>query len=174
FPIMWVAFRLVELIFAIQRVHWGEFAPALDVVADFYGYVHMLDTTFLYKWREGKLAGKKGTVKRLVAGGVETEAGETIGADLIICANGFSKTYEYLPSEVRAALGVEKDGLYLYRHCIPAQFRDLSIAFCGSEVATISNIMTHGLHAEYICRMLTGRMELPSRDDMSSSVANMK
>ncbi|CAE8602742.1 unnamed protein product, partial [Polarella glacialis] len=59
FPIMWVAFRLVELIFAIQRGHWGEFAPALDVVADFYGYVHMLDTTFLYKWREGKLAGKK-------------------------------------------------------------------------------------------------------------------
>lgn len=174
FPIMWAAFRIVELVFAIQRGHWGEYAPDLDVVSDFYGYAHVLDTTFLNKWRDGSLSGKKGTVKRLTADGVETTTGETIKADLIICATGFKKDYSYLPPAVASSLGAEKDGLYLYRHILPANVRDINLAFCGSEVATISNIMTHGIHAEYICRMLTGRMEIPSAQDMKDSIEKMK
>ena len=46
----------------------------------------------------------------------------------------------------KAALDVQEDGLYLYRHIFPPGVADL--AFCGSEVATISNIVTHGIHAE--------------------------
>ncbi len=41
----------------------------------------------------------------------------------------------------QAKLGVERDGLYLYRHMLPASVPDL--AFVGSEVATISNIATY-------------------------------
>lgn len=161
FPIMWLAFRLVELVFAIQRGQWGEFAPKLDVVADFYGYGQVLDTTFLSKWRGAKLKGKLGEVKKLVAGGFETQAGDKYEVDLIICATGFKKTYDYLPDPAKEKLQVQSDGLYLYRHCIPPAVRDINIAFCGSEIATISNIATHGLHAEYICRMLTGKLKEP-------------
>jgi dimethylaniline monooxygenase (N-oxide forming) len=142
FPIMWLAFRVVELIFAIQRGQWGEWAPTQDVVTDFYGYGHITDTTLLNKWRQGALRGKKGTVKSLVAGGVETVDGETIKADLIICATGFKKTYDYLPSEVRLSLAVESDGIYLYRHCVPSNVRAINLAFCGSEVATASKLST--------------------------------
>jgi len=174
FPLMWVAFRIVEFLFKIQRGQWGSYAPKLDVVADFYGYAHVLDTTFVSKWRQGKLQGKKGTVKRLVKGGAETEEGEVIQADVVVCATGWKKTYDYLPRKVQDALQVESDGLYLHRHVIPAKIRDISLAFCGSEVATISNIMTHGLHAEYICQVLTGKMALPSETDMSSEVDKMR
>jgi len=174
FPLMWVAFRIVEFLFKIQRGQWGSYAPKLDVVADFYGYAHVLDTTFLNNWREAKLQGKKGEVKRLVKDGVETESGEVIEADVVICATGWKKTYDYLPTNVRESLNVESDGLYLHRHCIPAKVRDISLAFCGSEMATISNIATYALHAEYICRMLVGTMALPSEAEMSGECDKMR
>jgi len=174
FPIMWLAFRLVELIFAIQRGHWGEYAPKLDVVADFYGYAQVLDTTFLSKWRSGTLKGKRGEVARLCAKGVETSDGTIIEADLVICATGFGKTYDYLPPRAVQALGIEADGLYLYRHCLPAGVRELRLAFCGSEVATISNIVTHGILAEYITRVVTGRLNLPTQVAMEQDVERTK
>mmetsp|Transcript_58479 Transcript_58479/g.163070 ORF Transcript_58479/g.163070 Transcript_58479/m.163070 type:complete len:503 (+) Transcript_58479:111-1619(+) len=174
FPLMWIAFRIVELLFKIQRGQWGSYAPKLDVVADFYGYAHVLDTTFLSKWRQAKLHGKKGAVQRLVKGGVETESGEVIDADVVVCATGWKKTYDYLPAGVQQALGVESDGLYLHRHCIPAKVRDISLVFCGSEVATISNISTYALHAEFICRMLEGSMALPSEPEMRGECETMR
>jgi len=173
FPIMWVAFRLVELIFMIQRGHWGSYYPKLDVVADFYNVAAVLDTTFINKWRSGKLKGKKGAVKRLVKGGVETEAGETIEVDTIICATGHEKQY-FEPPKVKELLKRDDDGLYLYRQFIPPKVRDLHIAFCGCEVATISNIMTHGLHAEYICRVLGGSVALPSDAEMEAQCDRLR
>jgi len=174
FPIMWVAFRIVELLFACQRGQFGCYYPKLDVVADFYGYGHVLDTSFIGAWRAGKLKGQKGTVARMVKGGVVTEAGESISADLIICATGFRKAYDYLPAKVQAALTVEDDGLYLYRHCIPAAVRDINLAFCGSECASISNIMTYYLHAEYICRILSGYVSLPDEGQMRAECDTMR
>jgi len=166
FPIVWIAFRIVELIFRIQRGHWGIYTPERDVVADFYGYGHLLDTSFISRWRKGELKGQVGEVRRLVKGGAETMTGEVIPADLIICATGFKKSYDYLPTRAKESLKIEPDGLYLYRHIVPANIRDLHIAFCGSECATGSNIATYGLHAEWISSVLDGTVALPSEEEM--------
>jgi dimethylaniline monooxygenase (N-oxide forming) len=45
------------------------------------------------------------------------------------------------------------------------------IAFVGSEVATISNVATHGLQAEWVARLLTGGVALPSDSDMAAGIA---
>jgi len=166
FPIMWVAFRLVELIFAIQRCHFGRHWPSLDVVSDFYGFAHVLDTEWVSCRRSGKIVTLKDEIARLEPGKVVLASGKELPAELVVCATGFKKTYDYLPKEAKADLGPEPDGLYLYRHFLPAKVRDLSIAFCGCEVATISNIMTHGLLAEYICRVLKGLVQLPTEEQM--------
>jgi dimethylaniline monooxygenase (N-oxide forming) len=172
YPIMWVAFKLVTLIFSVQRGHWGEYRPETDLVSDFFGYAMVLAPDFLYKWRAGKLTGKKGEVAKLVADGVELKSGEKLQADIIICATGFKKTYDYL--ENKAQLDIQDDGHWLYRHMIPKNVRDLNMAFCGSEVATITNIMTYAIHAEYICRMLKNELTLPSVEDMEAEVERMK
>jgi len=173
-PIMWVAFKLVAFIFALQRGHWGEYRPKTDMVADFFGYAMVLDTSFINKWRAGSLTGKRGEVARLSADGVELKSGEKLQADVIICATGFRKTYKYLPKEAQSMLDIQSDGLWLYRHMIPPSVRSLSLAFCGSEIATITNIMTHAIHAEYICRMLSNRLTLPSEADMVAEAERMK
>jgi hypothetical protein len=69
-------------------------------------------------------------------------------------------------------LGVEDDGLYLYRHCLPPRVANL--AFVGSEVATVSNVMTHAVQAEWVARVMAGTVALPSADAMAADVAASK
>jgi len=173
FPIMWVAFRLVELIIAIQHCMFFEHLPPYDVVKDFYGHAHILNREFFRLRGAGSLISKQGEIAKLENGKVILKSGESIDADLVICATGFEKTYDYLPSEVQKQLMLEADGLYLYHHCIPAGVRKLNLAFCGSEVASISNIMTHGIHAEYICRIFKGLVQLPSDEEMNAECKTM-
>lgn len=178
FPIMWLAFRLVELIFALQRWCFGQYWPSLDVVADFYGYAHVTDLEYVRKRQAGELKAVRGEVARIQHGSSSREvvltSGESIEADLIICATGFQKTYDYLPAATKAELRPEEDGLYLYRHMLPPAVRKLRLAFCGSEVASISNIMTHGLHAEYLCRVMKNLLPLPTEEVMKEEVETMK
>lgn len=188
-------FRLVEEAVALQLGQYGDYRPADDIVRDFYGYAHILSYAFKDAKASGKLAAQRGQVVRLVANGVVVTSPCTAGCrggappqdpsackalseeytvpcDLVLCGTGFKKTYAYLPETERAALGVEADGLYLYRHIFPPSVPDL--AFCGSEVATVSNILTHALHAEYITRVLSGDLKLPSPKLMAAEIAEMK
>ncbi len=71
-----------------------------------------------------------------------------------------------------AALDVQADGLYLYRHMLPPKVADL--AFVGSEVATISNIATHAIQAEWLAAALKGRVTLPSQAEMAAEVEGVK
>ena len=45
----------------------------------------------------------------------------------VVCKalTGFSKSYDYLDEVTKANLGVEKDGLYLYRHILSLNVPDL-------------------------------------------------
>ena len=61
-------------------------------------------------------------------------------------------------------LAKEKDGLYLYRNVIPPRLPDF--AYVGAEVSTFNNILTHGLQAEWLARIIDGRVPKPSRGKM--------
>jgi len=197
--IMRLVFRLDEEIFACQLGQYGDYRPKDDVVKDFYGYAHVLNYDFKKARSAGTITAERGVVVRLEQGGVvmknppktrccwgdsqskdpETYAKiseswdeYTIPCDLVVCATGFKKTYAYLPEKERAGLALESDGLYLYRHMFPAAVPDL--AFCGSEMATISNTMTFAVQAEYITRVLSGDVVLPSQADMVEEIDIMK
>ena len=189
-------FRLVEELIAFHLGHYGDYRPSMDVVKDFYGYGHVLSSEFKESKAAGNVSLMRGEVVRLVKGGaivksppktaccwgdspsdLEAYDYEALGeeqmvpCDLVICDTGFTKTYDYLPATDREALGVQTDGLYLYKHIFPAAVADL--AFCGSEIATITNVMTHALHAEYITRVLTGSIVLPGQVEMQKSINEM-
>lgn len=94
-----------------------------------------------------------------LASGAAAPAELSVQCDLIVCATGYKKTYQYLPAAERGALKIEADGLYLYRNMFAPDVPGL--AFCGAEIATISNIMTHAIQAEYIARVVAGSLALP-------------
>ncbi len=175
-PIMRPIFGVVEALFAFQLALRGARAPPLDVVADFYGFGQVLDSTFQERAADGRIRVVRGEGGALTRGGLALRgAGEgaaPLPCDLVVAATGFKKGYQYLPEGARGSLlrgaGGGEDGLYLYRNIIPTGVQDL--AFVGSEVATISNVATHGIQAEWLTRVLQGRVALPAAADMQRSV----
>lgn len=67
----------------------------------------------------------------------------------------------FLSGEIRGQLGIQEDGLYLYRNILPPRFQGL--AFVGAEVATFNNILTGGLQAQWLKRALLGKVKVPER-----------
>merc|ERR1712167_179642 len=96
-----------------------------------------------------------GAIARYTTEGVDLKReGASIAADL--------------DAEVQAQLQLQRDGLYLYRSVLPVSVP--GIAFLGSEVSTFNNVLTHGLQAAWLSRVLTGEISLPSRGKLQAAI----
>merc|ERR1711870_28591 len=73
---------------------------------------------------------------------------------------------------LQARLNRQRDGLYLYRNIFPTQVRDL--CFIGAETSTFNNILTQGLQALWLRRVLSGEVQLPAPDAVEAAVARDK
>ena len=116
----------------------------------------------------------RGAIERYTPTGVALKQGQgdsaspSIDCDMVVFGTGFTKNYDYLEPSVRAALQVQRDGLYLYRSMLPVGVPDL--AFLGAEVSTFNNILTHGLQAAWLSAVLCGDVKLPKAGEMQRSV----
>jgi cation diffusion facilitator CzcD-associated flavoprotein CzcO len=167
--VMGPVFALVGELFAFQLGQKGpRRVKGTDVVRDFYGFAQVHDTTFKSMVASGKVKPVTGRVEKLEADAAVLTDGTRVLADVIVLGTGFTKSYDVFDASTRSKLGVQADGLYLYRNVLPPSVPDL--AFVGSEVATISNITTHGLQAEWLARLLTGKVALPAPEAMEAAV----
>jgi dimethylaniline monooxygenase (N-oxide forming) len=172
-------FRLVELIFSTQLGYRPS--PPSDVVHDFYGYGHVMDSDFKQVVKAGRVESvtHPGPIKlsargvELVSPGKGGASKSLIECNTLVCATGFKKDYSIFDEATRQALDVQPDGLYLYRHMIPPRV-PTGLAFVGSEAASISNIATHYLQAEWLAGLLSGKFKLPSQEAMASEVESFK
>lgn len=128
------AFSILEKIFSFQ---FGlNETPKIPLVKDLFNGVQILNYDFYNSLKNGKI--KKIKKEELDACIKES--------DIIICGTGFTKDYSiFYDSE---SLGVEKDGLWLYKNIIHPNIKNL--AFIGSEVSTFNNILTHYLQAKWL------------------------
>jgi dimethylaniline monooxygenase (N-oxide forming) len=165
-------FSIVEALIGYQLGFKGDYMPKDDIVKDFYGYGHVVDTSYKKACQRNEIDTIKDSVKKLTKNTVILESGKEIPCDLLICATGYQKSYDMFDLETKELLQIDKDGLYLYKHCVPVNVPDLF--FVGSEVATISNITTYGIQAEWLKSILTGKFILPKKDNMSRDVEDMK
>merc|ERR1719164_309005 len=119
--------------------------------------------------RSGALRVRKDAIARYTTEGVDLKReGASICADLVVYGTGFVKNYDYLDADVKARLQPQRDGLYLYRSLLPVSVP--GIAFLGSEVSTFNNVLTHGLQAAWLSKLLTGAMALPPPRQMQAAV----
>lgn len=173
-PLMAGAFTVVEMLFALQfRNMSGSTSPLFkcDVVSDFYGAAQVLDYSFRDLVSAGKVDWKIGNPEAYSKHGLLVN-GQELPADLIVYGTGFEKDYSVLSEDVRSKLGIEADGLYLYRHTLPPRVPRL--AFVGSEVATISNISSYGLQSAWLGKVWSNQVELPSTEKMEKEIQEMK
>ncbi|KAG2482298.1 hypothetical protein HYH03_018762 [Edaphochlamys debaryana] len=110
----------------------------------------------------------KGEINRFVRNGVILQDGSFLAADVVLYCTGYTKSYEFLDGDMRSRLGLQKDGLYLYRNCLPHAIPH--VAFIGSEVSTYNNILTHGLQALWLAHVLSGDIKLPPSSWMADDI----
>merc|ERR1712194_103603 len=102
--------------------------------------------------KAGKVEALKGSLEKVTPDRVILQDGTELPADIIVFGTGFTKNYDLLDRLIQNKLDREKDGLYLYRNVLPPRLPN--IAFVGSEVSTFNNILTHGLQAEWLARVI--------------------
>merc|ERR1711998_285479 len=168
-PLKWLVWRLVELIFAWQFRLSGELLPTSRIEIDVFTGGQILTYEARDMIRSGALKVRKDAIARYTPDGVDlARNGVSITADLVVYGTGFVKNYNYLDADVQAQLQLQRDGLYLYRSVLPVSLPGL--AFLGSEVSTFNNVLTHGLQAAWLSKLLTGAMALPPSREMQKAV----
>jgi len=172
-PLKWLWWRIVELLFWCQFRLPREQVPKSRIEMDLFSGGQILTYEFRDMCRRGQIKYNLGAISHFEEDGVVLKDGSKLEADLVIYGTGFAKNYDIFDkSSVQSLLDLERDGLWLYRNMIPAQLRDL--AFIGCEVSTFNNILTHGLQALWLQRLLTGKLRLPSGGDMEREVGRDK
>jgi len=167
-PLKWLFWRIVELMFRVQFRLSGDAVPEIPIEIDLFTGGQILSYEFRDMLCEGHVESMKGSIDHFVEDGVVLADGTHLQADVVIYGTGFGKSYKIFDEATQQKLAVERDGLYLYRNIIPAAVADL--AFVGSEVSTFNNILTHGLQALWLQRLLSGKMRLPRRSIMHQAV----
>ncbi|KAF6256154.1 hypothetical protein COO60DRAFT_1640917 [Scenedesmus sp. NREL 46B-D3] len=112
-----------------------------------------------------------GEVERLRRDGLLLRSGGAVGADVLLYCTGYNRSYEFIDEGLRARLGLQKDGLPLFRHMLPPQLPGL--AFVGCEAGSFNTPLTAGLQAEWLAAVVAGQVELPSQQAMQEDVRKM-
>jgi cation diffusion facilitator CzcD-associated flavoprotein CzcO len=167
-PLKWLVWRLVERIFAFQFALSKEMTPSSRIEIDVFSGGQILTYEARDMIKAGDLKVCKNSIATYTASGVDLLDGASIACDLVVYGTGFAKNYAYFNASTQAKLQLQKDGLYLYRSMLPVGVP--SLAFLGSEVSTFNNILTQGLQAAWLSKVLSGKISLPPPCQMHHAV----
>ncbi|MDX1646380.1 MAG: hypothetical protein R3304_04475 [Longimicrobiales bacterium] len=177
-PLVWLWWRLVEILLIAQcrlsskRGRRLGLIPSRPVEIDTLGEATMLPRPELYRClRDGSIEPQKSEVSALTASGVVLANGETREADVVVLGTGWETDHSFLSEDVRARIGYECDGSYLYRQMIAPDVPGL--VFVGSA-STIENIATYAIQARWLAKLLAGVHALPEIAEMRRDVTEMK
>lgn len=168
-PVKWIWWRVVETMFKTQFKLAKEHTPKAPMETDLFTGGQILTYEFRDMLEKGEVGFKIGAIDQIKEKSVILTDGTELEADMLIYGTGFKKSYDLFDTTfVQPQLMLEKDGLYLYRNIIPPGVPNL--AFIGCEVSTFNNILTHGLQALWLQRLLTGEMALPGMGGMAKTI----
>jgi dimethylaniline monooxygenase (N-oxide forming) len=167
-PLKWVWWRIVEQMFKVQFGLPKEMIPDTPIDIDVFTGGQILNYECRDMLKAGRVNAVKGSVEKITPDSVVLQDGSELKAAILVFGTWFTKNYDLLDRLLQNKLNLEKDGLYLYRNILPPRLPN--IAFVGAEVSTFNNILTHGLQAEWLARVIDGTVELPSSGKMSQTV----
>ncbi|CAE7235220.1 FMOGS-OX3 [Symbiodinium microadriaticum] len=167
-PVKWLWWRAVEFMFRGQFQIPSSMIPEEGIETDLFSGGQILNYDFRDMLNSGKIQTICGAIDKFTETGVVLVDGKELDADMVIYGTGFGKNYDIFDKVIQKKLNIQKDGLYLYRNVIPPQVPD--VAFIGCEVATFNNILTHGLQALWLQKMLSGQMRLPKPGSMEKAI----
>jgi dimethylaniline monooxygenase (N-oxide forming) len=172
-PVKKAWWKIVETMFKCQFRLGNEHTPKERIDHDVFTGGQILTYEFRDMLKSGKCKHVISSIDCFKENSVVLVDGTEIEADLVIYGTGFKKNYDLFDASfIQPLLDIQKDGLYLYRNIIPPKVPNL--AFIGSEVSTFNNIMTQGLQALWLKKMLRGEVAVPRPAGMEKIIDKEK
>jgi len=177
-PLVWIFWRLVQVLLRVQfklgtRIaHGRTLLPTRPVEYDCFGESTMVPRPgFIDLIRAGRITAHRSEIARFTPTGLVLADGDEIEVDTVVFATGWKSDYGFLPPTVRATLGEEEDGFYLYRHMLHPDLTNL--VFLG-RASTFLSIVTFSVQARWLAEALAGRVSLPGRQAMLDEIDLLK
>jgi dimethylaniline monooxygenase (N-oxide forming) len=171
-PVVWLFWRVVEVLIICQFRLTSKLVPSEKLEKDLFTGGVLLKYDLTNRINSGKIALEISEIENFTSTGVVLKGGKAIDVDVVVFATGFTKEYGYLPVGEKDKLGLQDDGLYLYNQILPPRIPGL--AYIGAEVSTFNNILTHGLQAEWLAGVLTGKIHLPTIEAQEAHVKKVQ
>jgi len=177
-PLVWVWWRLVELLLIVQCQMWSRFGTRVSLVpkksVEFDGFdesAMLPRPEFFRSLRNGAINAQKTEINEYTPSGLSLRNGARVNADVIIFATGWKPDYCFLPDTLCTRLNFERDGLYLYRQMLHPDVQNL--VFIG-QASTVINILTYNIQVRWLCELIKGTHKLPARNDMLRNIDKIK
>jgi len=177
-PLVWVFWRILEIIIRAQHglatniANGKNLLPSAPFEIDAFGESTMLARPEFYPLiREGRISAHRTEIARYTPDGLVLRDGTELAIDCVVLATGWKSDFEYLAADIRAALGTDDDGFYLYRHMLHPDLPNL--AFIGRATSFVS-VLTYSLQARWLAEVIAGRVALPDRAAMLREIDALK
>ena len=177
-PLVWIFWRLVELLLRVQfrlgtKIARGKnLVPPRPIEFDCFGESTMVPRPdFMDLIRAGQVVAHRTEIERFTPDGLVLKDGDDLDVDCVVFGTGWKADYGFLSPEIREILGDDEDGFYLYRHMLHPDLPNL--AFVG-RASTFLSIVTYSVQARWLAEAVAGRVALPDRDAMLAEIALMQ
>ncbi len=177
-PLVWIFWRLVELLLRVQfrlgtKIAQGKnLVPPRPIEFDCFGESTMvLRPGFTALIRSGRVVAHRTEIERFKPDGLVLKDGDDLDVDCVVFGTGWKADYGFLLPEIRELLGDDEDGFYLYRHMLHPDLPNLT--FIG-RASTFLSIVTYSIQARWLAEAVAGRIALPDRDAMLAEIALMQ
>ncbi|MEZ5830769.1 MAG: FAD-dependent oxidoreductase [Dongiaceae bacterium] len=177
-PLAWIFWRLVELLLRVQfrlntRIARNQtLLPKHPVEIDCFGESTMVPRPdFVGLIHSGRITAHRAGIERFTSAGLALSDGDEIGVDCVVFGTGWKTSHAYFSDEIRAILGDDDDGFYLYRHMLHPDLPNL--VFIG-RASSFMSVTTYCVQARWLAEALAGRVRLPDQAAMRAEIALMQ
>ncbi|MCH8101226.1 MAG: NAD(P)/FAD-dependent oxidoreductase [Proteobacteria bacterium] len=177
-PLAWFYWRVVETLFYFQcrlGSHFGtrvSLVSKLPVEIDSFGESTQAPKPEFFRLaRTGHIDLHRTSVEAFTEDGLQLGDGTALDLDTVILATGWKVDFSFISPDVWARLDPGDDGFYLYRHIVNPNVPTL---FFIGRAATITCILTFSLQARWLANVLSGKVRLPSDEEMRQNIEDMK
>lgn len=177
-PLAWFYWRVVETLFYFQCRLGSRFGTRVSLVSklpveiDSFGESTQAPKPEFFRLaRTGHIDLHRTSVEKFSESGLQLGDGTALDLDTVILATGWKIDFSFISPDVWARLDPGDDGFYLYRHIVNPNVPTL---FFVGRAATITCILTFSLQACWLANVLSGKVRLPSDEEMRQNIEDMK
>jgi cation diffusion facilitator CzcD-associated flavoprotein CzcO len=171
-PAIWANWRALE---SLLQMQFGLKRNGLRPAGRIEDSIHCttsIETPGFYKAvNQGRIRMVRGTLASAGAGAVVTDSGETLKADLVVLAIGFTQGLHFLDAATQAALVTAEGQYQLYRMLVHPDVPNLGfVGFNSSFITTLSA----ELGAHWLARWFAGAISpRPTASEMHAEIADV-